>query len=364
MSVPIEADGTVHFRAVPAGEYHAVVKCLDHVLVEGPTLVEVASAAIDNLIWKVDAGIGLVVHMVDEGDHPQPEAISWLTSSTSPVRMALVANADGVYDHTRMLYPGTFTLTPGHGGSDGDPVSVELREGMEKVDVTVRFKGQCAIIATVRGSDSEPIDDMTVRAVSVIRPEQTSADDPKAPRERPYEAIPLGNGRFQIGHLPPGRYRVQAADGVNPPFEASGPPGGILQVSKGVVDATIVVNRGASVRGRVVDPSSQPAPDTWVSASCKRTVASETPPGPSFGRKLRPFAGKRTITNQDGQFTLKDLEDSAVCTVRAEQPFGMAGMTYDVSPGASDVVVALAPVDDPSESASVASGPGGPATGP
>jgi hypothetical protein len=363
ISVPIEADGTVHFRAVPAGTYHVEVKCVDHNLVEGPTLIEIASANILDLVWRVDAGIGLIVHMLDEAGNPLPQAISWLTSAAGPVRMALVADGNGRFEHPRMLYAGTFTITPGHGGSDGDSVNVELREGMEKAEVTVRFKGRCSIIATVRGSKLEPIDDMTVRAVSVIRPSQLGgttpdpansaapADDPKAPRERPYDAVALGNGRFRIDHLPPGKYRVQAADGVNPPFEAADVAGGIFEVSRGVVNATITVDRDATIHGRVVDSSGQPIPDTWVSASCK-TAAAEALPGPSFGRRFRPFAAKRTISSRDGQFTLRDLESTAICSLRAEQPFGMDGLKDNVSAGTDDVVVTLTSVEDATANAS------------
>jgi hypothetical protein len=348
MSAPIEADGSVHFRAVPAGVYQTEVKCLDHKLVEGPTTVTVAEADIADLLWKVEAGIGLTVHMVDEASEPLPRATTWLSAPDSPMRMALIADAKGISVQRRMLYAGSYTLTPGHGGSDGDPVSVELRDGMDNLDVTVRFNGRCAIVATVKGSDSAPIDDMMVRGLSVIDPNPAAdMDDPKTPRERPYESIALGNGRFRIGHLPPGKYRVQAADGVNLPFEASSPASGIVEVSSGVVEVTITVDRSARIRGRVLDSNGQPVPDSWVSASCKRTTASAAPTLP-FGPRLRPFTAKRTITNQDGQFTLSDLERSALCTVRAEQPFNFntVGLKNDVTSGVDDVVVTLAPEAD------------------
>jgi hypothetical protein len=360
LSAPLEADGSVHFSAVPAGTYHVEVKCVDHLLVEGPTSLEVTTSNVSNLLWKVSTGIGLLVHMVDEAGQPLPQATSWLTSATSPVRMSLVADSKGLFDHPRMLFPGHYTLTPGHGGSDGGPVDIELREGMEKVDVTVRFKGQFAIIASVRGSHSEPIDDLLVRAVSVMhyKPGSEPAfDDPTAPRERPYDAVALGDGRFRIPHLPRGEYRVQAADGVNPPFEAGGPAGGTFQVSTEVTHVTITVDRSANIRGRVVDAAGQPMPDTWVSASCKPSEL-EARPTLAFGPRLRPFTNKRTITNQEGQFTLNDLAPHTLCTVRAEQPFDLLGTKENVPAGVSDVLVGLAPVEPSPSSGSTSSEPG------
>lgn len=46
------------------------------------------------------------------------------------------------------------------------------------------------------------------------------------------------------------------------------------------------------------------------------------------------------MSDKEGRFTVKDLKTTGLCTIRAEEPYGSAGMASDVRPG-DDVVVAL-----------------------
>ncbi len=353
LSAPIEPDGTVSFPAVPAGVYHAIVMCDGRTLVQGPSIVEVGRTDVNDLLWKVDTGIGMMVHMVDEADNPLPGAVAWLKSSVSPMNREIVGDVNGQYEQPCTLYPGTYTLTPGHGGSDGDPTTVELRGDVDRVDVTVRFNGKYSIVARVEDTESEPIDDLDVRALSVVEPGQESPTRgtavpihaEKAGHTLLYDSVPLGNGTFRIGHLRRGKYRVQANDGVNPPFEAGG-AGHTVDVASAIVNVTIMVDRGAIIRGRVVDPSGEPMPDSWVSASCKASDSERPSLELSLGHKFRPFASRRTVSDKDGQFVLRGLEEGIFCSVRAEQPFGMVGEKGDVRPGVHDLIVALAPAGE------------------
>jgi Carboxypeptidase regulatory-like domain len=357
MIATIEADGAVRFRAVPPGTYHAVVQCVDHVLREGPSVLEVSASGAGGIVWKVDAGLGLVVHMVDESDNPLPGAVVSLRSATRRLNMPLTADASGRYESPAQLFPGLYTLVAGGDGYNADPVDVDLREGMGKVDATVRFAGQGSIEVTVQGPNAEPIDDVRVRAILLNEPspaaiapigspktaeatDEATEPAPAPPRLRLYMGIALGGGRFRIGPLASGQYRVQASDGVNPPFEGNSAG---LSVGRGVVTTTIAVDRAGTIRGVVLDPSSQPVPDTWVSATCDAPTsgaAAQT----AFHKRAPPTA-RRTMTAKDGRFSIRDLLADAVCSVRAEEPYGRAGMKSDVHPG-DDVAVRLTSTDD------------------
>jgi hypothetical protein len=144
--------------------------------------------------------------------------------------------------------------------------------------------------------------------------------------------VPLGGGRFRIGPLRPGSYRVEASDGVNEPIEAVG-HGTAFEVDREEISATITMDRGASIRGVVVDRSNEPIPDTWVSATCQEVM------DPLWARALvmRP---KHTMSDEKGQFELKGLRPDARCTVHGERPDGLSGSKVDIGAG-EDVVVAL-----------------------
>jgi hypothetical protein len=340
MMTAIEADGSVHFRAVPAGIYHATVQCAHHMLADGPTTLQVAETSIKDVVWKVDPGLALTVHMVDEADNPLPGALVLLGTPRIAASVPLEADASGQCEVPRVLYPGIYRLTPAGRGYEGDPVSVVLREGSGKVEATVRFAGHGSIMATVQNARSEPIEDMRVTATLVAAAALSGSNsggvDADVPSGRVFGGVSLGRGRFRLGPLPPGRYEVHASDGVNEPIRAGG-PSGVFDVDRGVVAAMITVDRSGSIRGVVVDQSHQPVPDTWVSAQCQETAVD-----PIWARTLagRP---KQTMSDKEGRFVVKDLRADARCTVRAEQPFGLAGGKSDVSAG-DDIVVALTEV--------------------
>ncbi len=364
----IEASGEAHFRAVPPGTYRATVRCADHVLVEGPTIVEVGQVSVEGLLWKVSAGVGLLVNMVDEQGSPLPGAVVSLQSLTRHLNTQLTGDDRGQYDYPAALYPGVYTLAP-RDGYTGDPVEVELRAGMGKLPVTVRFKGKGSILVTVQGANAEPIDDVSVRATVVgasappavgatgPTPSQEVADEPietpQPPRQKRYVGVALGDGRFRIGPIEPGTYSVQASDGVNPPWDAGG---GFAQVAHGIVNASIVLKRDGRIRGVVVDASSQPMPDTWVGATCEGD-SSPGHPTKTFRGSGRQSAAARVMTDKEGRFEIGGLERTAVCTVRAEQPFGLAGEKIDVTPG-DDVRVAINPVEQIGGRASLDNGIG------
>jgi hypothetical protein len=339
MMASIEPRGDVHFRAVPAGTYHAVVECPDHVLVDGPTTVTVRRSDVHGLSWKVDAGLGLIVHVIDESGRPSPGAhatLAWPPRGATGVRatMPLAVDAAGTYNVPGVLYPGRYTVAPA-GGADGDPVDVELRDGMGKADATLRLRGSGSILATVRTRSGDLIDDVRVSATRVGAPD---ASDASAALGQVITGAALGGGQFRIGPLTQGSYSVQASDSVNPPVQADDSSRGVVVVHRGSdVEVTVTFDRGSSLRGRVVDDGRQPMPDVWVSANCQIDQPQATGV-PTVGASRA--TGRRVVSGADGRFTLDRLANNVLCTVRAEQPYGAVGVVRDVRPG-DEVIVPL-----------------------
>jgi hypothetical protein len=72
LAATLERGGDVHFAAVPPGAYRVVVQCAGHVLSDGPTTLTVGHSDVTGVVWKVRAGLGLIVHVVDDAGHPMP----------------------------------------------------------------------------------------------------------------------------------------------------------------------------------------------------------------------------------------------------------------------------------------------------
>jgi hypothetical protein len=358
MIAGIEAGGDVHFRSVPPGRYHVVVQCPDRVLSKGPTRVDVAATDVDGLVWTVSPGLALLVRVQDEAGHPLPNArftMLWPARKEGSPRPAMPMTADGqgLTDVPGVLYPGVYTLTTSD-DLEAEPVDVELREDSGKTEATLTVTGAGSILATVRTSRSEPVDDVTVTATATdtaaaspaaagttSAPPAATAATPVGPPSGPRRVagVSLGGGRFRIGPLLPGHYVVEAIDGVNPPSRAEGRGGDISIAGSTAVETTILVDRAASIRGTVVDGSGQPVPDVWVSATCRREGADTATPETSLPL-VRPASARRVVSDPSGRFSVPGLERETVCVVRAEQPYGAAGLKRDARPG-DDVVVAL-----------------------
>ncbi len=360
ITTTLAPDGTARFQAVPQGTYHVVVHCAEHVLISGPTTLDVRQSNVGDLLWTVDSGLGLVVHVVDEADHPLPGVpfrVFWpapaLAQNSSTPNLRPVTDPDGRFEVRNSLYPGTYTLAPDN-GYEGNAVAVELREGMGTSDATLRLRGQASVLVTVQTPKGDPVDAVTVVAEAMAQPSQSTGtptpDGARAPAPAPLPAttmrpaslgpskvigVPLGQGRFRIAPLAAGRYLVQVSDESNA-LDPEGAANESVEVASGSVAATTIVwDRSASIRGRIVDASGQPVADAWVDASCRAGGAE--PAGAAFASRPQ----KRGVSDAEGGFTVSGLEPRVACRLRVEEPSGAVTVKEDVPSGDDHLVIAL-----------------------
>lgn len=352
----LEADGTVRFDAVPAGSYHVEVQCTDFVNAEGPTTLEVGRDPTNGLVWKVDRGARVLVRALDESGQPAANVNLFLREGPpqggaprvgagprpAPLQ-SFVTSAEGTYELTG-LAPGLYTIEPSP-ERRGPPAAVDARMS-DNVEVTVHLEGRGWIFVTVRTPEGTPVDQAEVRAAPAAEDAAlaSSGSNGKLAMARPSTAGPaapplnflaagIGDGRFQIGPLAPGAYRVTASDGINPPREASDWSQGTVRVGTGSVRAEVILRRGGSLTGRVVDRSGQPLPDLWVTADCTSMAGMTGRPG-LVRSTLRPGAAGRTMTDTEGRFRIDRIASDARCTLRADQSAdGGVGIARDVRPG-------------------------------
>ena len=357
MFASIESDGTVRFKAVPIGGYHVEVECLDHNLVDGPTTLAVRHSDVEGIVWKVAAAVRLVVHAVDDAGEPAANAHLRLYGpgpkdgdrATELSRASFVTDATGTYE-VRGLSPGLYDLKPDR-GFEGEAVQIDARAS-EKVEATIRLAGRGAILVTVKTPDGQGVDQVSVSASPAAESGAPSTDSiapggatqPARPASglSPLGGSPaaaLGNGRFKIGPLAAGPYRVQVSDGINPSVAPSDWSQGIVRVSAGIVQATVILRRGGNISGRVVDSSGQALPDTLVGANCVTRSADDGASGLlSRLGPLGPLPPSRVVSDPEGLFRIDGLENGVTCTVRAEVPGGSVGVAKGAHPG-DDIVV-------------------------
>jgi protocatechuate 3,4-dioxygenase beta subunit len=116
------------------------------------------------------------------------------------------------------------------------------------------------------------------------------------------------NGRYRFDSLTPGRYRIAARkDGFAPAMDPWKMQAFVVAAGQVLTDVTVVIQRGATIAGRVVDPSGQPLVRVNVAALLKRLDGSGvSTESTSFGAPLLiPFGQDQTSNN--GEFRIVGL---------------------------------------------------------
>jgi protocatechuate 3,4-dioxygenase beta subunit len=344
LTATIGAGGAVRFPAVPAGTYDVTVQCLNNVLRDGPRVLRVPDDAIgdaigdanENLVWTVGPGASLTVAVVDAAGLPVPQAIFVLrmpqwTPGTPPTAVSGRVGDDGRFSYPAMLHPGTYEVGPG-ALLEGDPVRVELSDRDENVEAKLHVAGSAAIVATVR-TDGVSADGLRVTAFAEVGSGDSGAPNSLHPAAA---AAALGGGRYRVGPLKAGRYRVQVDDGLNPSLSSKA-----VTVADGdVVEIGLGLRRDARIRGQVLGEDGLPVPNVWVSAlptdRAGAAGALAFPIGPAAGGGLG-----RVLTDPDGRFVLARLASGALYALRADQPSGASVTTKEGVPAAESTEVVL-----------------------
>ena len=326
----IEADGSVHFAAVPPALYFVNVQCASHVLSDGPRLLRVGDRALDALEWKVSAGAQLGVQVLDERGRPLPEVDVVLEhpSSASHVISSHESDAQGRVELDG-LAPGTYRAYAG--GQEASAVTIELRADRKR-EATLRLAGSASITVELADERGQPLDGLSVHAA-----EESDASASPARARRRHMALPLGAGRYRLGPLSAGHYAIGADDGINPPLAASAPPTMVPLAAGEQVRTRIVLARGGAIRGIVVDEHQAAVADVWVSVKPQLDPSSGSTLHSTVLAERRPL---RVLSDGDGRFTISNLSPTARFDLRVLEPYGSAAVLRGVTPGA-DVVVVL-----------------------
>jgi hypothetical protein len=344
LTAAIDERGMVRFRSVTAGTYQVVVECEDRVVVDGPTTLQVASSNIDGLEWHVKPGLQLTIRVVDGaeralGDTPFLYTTPARGNDSVGSTIIQMTDASGVAETPSHLTPGKYIIEP-YTGYVGEPVEVDLREGSGRVEARLRLGGQGAIEARVETGEGVPIDTARVTLHAHASPSESptaslAVSSASLGSLFAREATARGQGEFVIRPVTPGLYDLEVDDAVNAPIVRT------LLVASAVVRERIVLDRGKTLRGRVLDAEGEPVMNAWVSALCASSgndrVQWDSPDG-----AVRSFRDtKRVVTDADGNFVVADLSRStSSCALRAEEPGRAIGIEEGVKPG-DDISISI-----------------------
>jgi hypothetical protein len=343
LSAVADLSGHLEFNAVPAGKYDTQARCDDYGTESGPVLV-VGAVDVTDLRWTIEQGVDVTVHAVGRDGRPVAHATIDLrpapqlsasaavsTSPASPTSPAIdpkfaETNAEG-----SVRFKGVRAGAHVIGGPDVEtPLTVQVSQN-RAADFNVVLRPVGEIEVTVRDKHGRPNDAVAVSAA------------PQDPSIGPVAGIaePRGAGRYHIGPIPAGKYRVEVRDGANPIATADGPDD-FVDVRSGELQIVQVNYGGDSGRitGRVLDSAGTPLENVWaeaVPASANTDFYSQ-----ALAPRLQ-LLKRQSLTDAEGRFAIEGLVQSASFAIVASHSLGGQARLDGVSPGQNVEITLSAP---------------------
>jgi hypothetical protein len=313
--------GLVHFPAVTQGHYDVTVRCRHSVLRSGPPDLDVGLSTLSDLTWTVGPGLSLEIRTVGERDEPVPD-VPIFVSFPGGLQMAARSDGEGKYQLSGDLYAGTYEISPG-APLEGGPVQVVLRDADGPITAKVRIAAGASIQVSVRERGGGSVDGLTISALG-----QSLETRANGPPPTPFLARALGDGRYRIAPLKPGRYEVRVDDGTNAAIHAS-----YVLAAGETLQADLEIERAGRIRGHVVDDNGMPVSDVWVSAAA---IEHSDLPRQVLG------SARRVLTDLEGRFDLDRLAGGdTTYAVRVDQPAGSSALKPGVKADGSYVTIRL-----------------------
>ena len=324
-----DLSGQIAFDAVPPGNYQSSALCDGYGKTPGPE-VHVAGGRVADLSWRFERGTDVTVRANTQEGGPVAGAQIALTPANAdassrpggPKPRGARTNADGVYRFLGVP-AGSYDL----GGPEVEnPMRVELRATRDTAEFAVTLKPIGAIEVVVKDAHGRGNSSVLVLVTATAGVPGTGG-----------MGQPLGGGRYHIGPLGPGDYRVEIRDGVDPAVNADGPDG-VVHVRAGEVTRIDAIYGGHSGRiaGRVVDSGRMPLENVWVTAQSSGGAN-------DIAQMMSPVthtAERRSLTNAEGRFVIDGLLEAGTFTVVASHSLGGEARVDDVAAG-QDVELTL-----------------------
>lgn len=263
------ADGTFAFEDVDAAEY--LIRATAGNLTGGPVLVRAPG---DLILLRLELGVELIVHVVEDGGRPIASAEVGLIDDA-----ARIARTDGTgLAILKGVHAGMVGVTVSGAGYATSEVTADAPPGT-KLELTVTLRQEYAVSGSVIDGGGQPVAGAQVN----VRGGRGGVGI------RGAQAVTDAEGRFTVAALGPGTHTLVATDGEHAPTEAAP----VTITDRPIAGVTITLKEGGVLDGLVTRPDSEPA-----RAATVQIVGWE----PSFFRDLR--------TDERGRFQARGLPRS------------------------------------------------------
>lgn len=341
-SAKADADGLVIIEALLPGTYEVKVTCRGYLAEESIPDVVVVDANLEGLHWEVQEALAIRGTVTDSNGKPVRGA--WIYGTMVEAAGEAKRRTNGYGERTDEngeyelsgLIAGTYKINASSDDHPNplEPLEVELESGADENGVDIELPQAGTISGTVKDENGQSVALVDVRA--------------SGPGWGGDSAKTNDNGEYEITAVRPGEYTVHASRGWGNEMRAPGSSDDDVQGERVTVEGGesttvdfVVESQGGTIGGTVVDESGQPIADAFVSATRESDSAAGTG---QANRRARFGWGswdtKPVLTDQDGNFEIPDLAESAKYTVRANRKGGGDGITEHVATG-SNVEVAI-----------------------
>jgi protocatechuate 3,4-dioxygenase beta subunit len=304
-----EDDGRIEIAPLLPGTYDVEVWCEGYLAQDTYDPIEVATADIDGLVWKVGTGGRIAGVVKTASGKPVADANVSAQTTGGAARGQRSwggdeTRADGTF-LLKGLVAGDYTLDVNATGQrqPEDPPKVTVPPGGGEATIEITLPESGTIVGTVADTDGKPVRNARVRVANDGwnwgGGEGRTGDD----------------GAFTIEGVRPGERRVVATRGWWNEMRKPGSSDDDVQGERVTVAAgktasvkLVVEARNGVITGSVTDEKGEPVGDAWVIASRESEAAGSLADSAarntrwSWGRDDRPV-----ITGVDGRFKVTEL---------------------------------------------------------
>ncbi|MBS1120038.1 MAG: hypothetical protein H6Q90_2266, partial [Deltaproteobacteria bacterium] len=312
---PTGVDGEFEIVGVRPGRYF-LAAFAEGMMLEIGQPVEVIDRDVDGVIVEMSAG-STVSGRVDGaaiaaiGVTPESATLGNMFDVMKAAAVHGASDPGGAFVLHNVPH-GNFTLTARTRDGRVGTLAITVRD-VDQANLVVKLETRASIAGRVIDGNGAPVGGLrvSVPAIDGVRLTDTSART-------------SADGSFRVAGLDPGKLVVRVSDD-NGPLKWAGaqrdkPIDGVtFEVARGaaLTDVTLTVEaRDGWIRGVVLGPDLQPAPDTWVRTQAETPIALGAG---VLGDRTMTISYAPVLTNAEGKFVIERLRRGSYALV-AEGP--------------------------------------------